>query len=133
VNKEVNVEKVVTRFCIRNAIEVIVLAFLMLYFKSVSLVSLLPLVFVFFVFIFDFYKIYYFYKEQNLNGLLKFQSKLLFYTFAWYFLPILVSLYIILKKLNVLKSSNFVMVIFVYMVLYLYNLYASRKLKNNIT
>lgn len=124
----------ITKFCIRNTIEVVVLFLLIFYFcsfKSISIQSILPLVFVFFVFLFDFYKLYKFYARRDQNGLLSFQSKFLFYTFAWYFLPIFLSIFLILKNLNALKIEYLLVTALIYGILYLYNLSVSRKLKKS--
>ena len=127
-------KKEVSKFCIRNVIEVAVLLFLIFYFfsfKAISIQSIFPLFFVLVVFLFDFYKLYNFYKKNDLDGLLKFQSKFLFYTFAWYFAPIFLSIFLILKNLNGLKIDFLLVTALIYGTLYLYNLNVSRKLKKS--
>jgi hypothetical protein len=134
-NGESYMKKEINRFCIRNAIEVLVLIFLLMYFNSISKISflsLIPLLFVLLVFLFDFYKLYTFHLKQDLNELMKFQSSFLYYSFAWYFFPIFLSIYLILKNLNALKNEYLFSVAFIYWVLYLYNLFVSKKLKNNL-
>ena len=127
--------KEVIRFIIRNAIEVLVMLLLLKYFSAFSAInflSLIPLLFVLFVFIFDFYKLYNFHSNQDFNGLMKFQSNFLFYSFAWYFFPIFLSIYLILKNLNGLKIEFFLVTALIYGTLYLYNLSVSRKLKKSV-
>ena len=129
------IRKEVTTFCIRNAIEVSAIIYLLIYFssfKAISIQSLFPLFFVLLVFMFDTYKLYTFYVKQDLDELFKFQSKFLFYTFAWYFLPILVTIYFVLKNLNALKVLPLVFVVLVFGVLYFYNFTTSIKFKNKL-
>lgn len=127
-------KKETTRFYIRNTLEVIALVVCLLFFGSIpaiSIYSLLPLIFVLFVFIYDFYKIYKFSLNQDIEGLRKFQSKLLFYSFSWYFLPVFLSIYLILKNLKRADGEYLLIVFVLYVLLYLYNLKVSRELKKN--
>lgn len=127
-------KNVVSKFLIRNVIEVAVLFVIIFYFcsfKAILIQSIFPLVFVLLIFLFDFYKLYNFYKKNDLNGLLKFQSKFLFYTFAWYFTPIFLSIYLIIKNVNGLRKEYLLVTALIYGALYLYNLSGSRKLKKS--
>lgn len=120
-----------SKFFIRNAVEVAVLVYLLVYFgsdKRISFLSLTPLLFVFLAFLFDFYKLYVFYIKQDIKSLRNFQSKFLFYTFGWYFLPIFSSIYLILKDLNAINGQYLLIVCLISGVLYFYNFKVSREL-----
>ncbi len=123
-----------TKFYIRNTLEVLVLVGCLIFFgtiPAVSIYSLLPLIFVLFVFIYDFYKIYNFSLSQDIDGLRSFQSKLLFYSFSWYFLPVFLSIYLVLKNLKSLDGEYLLTTFVLYALLYLYNLKVSLELKKN--
>lgn len=127
-------KKEATKFYIRNTLEVLVLVGCLIFFgtiPAVSIYSLLPLIFVLFVFIYDFYKIYNFSLSQDIDGLRSFQSKLLFYSFSWYFLPVFLSIYLVLKNLKIVDGEYLITTFVLYALLYLYNLKVSRELKKN--
>ena len=127
-------KKEATKFYIRNTLEVSVLIGCLLFFKTipaVSIYSLLPLIFVLFVLIYDFYKIYKFSLNQDVDGLRSFQSKLLFYSFSWYFIPLFLSIYLVLNNLKSVNGEYLLTVIVLYTLLYLYNLKVSRDLTKN--
>ena len=125
-------KKEATKFYIRNTLEVLVLVGCLIFFgtiPAVSIYSLLPLIFVLFVFIYDFYKIYNFSLSQDIDGLRKFQSNLLFYSFSWYFTPAFLSIYLVLKNVRRVDGEYLLTTFVLYALLYLYNLKVSRELK----
>ena len=125
-------KKEATKFYIRNTLEVLVLVGCLIFFgtiPAVSIYSLLPLIFVLFVFIYDFYKIYKFSLNQDIDGLRKFQSKLLFYSFSWYFTPAFLSIYLVLKNVRRVDGEYLLTTFVLYTLLYLYNLKVSRELR----
>lgn len=127
-------KKEATRFYIRNALEVSVLVGCLIFFGTIpeiSIYSLLPLIFILFVFIYDFYKIYNFSLNQDIEGLRKFQSKLLFYSFSWYFTPAFLTIYLVLINLKRVDGEFLLIVLVLYVLLYLYNLKVSRELNKN--
>lgn len=127
-------KKEATKFYIRNTLEVLVLVGCLIFFgtiPAVSIYSLLPLIFVLLAFIYDFYKIYNFSLNQDIDGLRKFQSKLLFYSFSWYFTPAFLSIYLVLKNVRRVDGEYLLTTFVLYTLLYLYNLKVSRELKNN--
>lgn len=127
-------KKEATRFYIRNALEVSVLVGCLIFFGTIpeiSIYSLLPLIFILFVFIYDFYKIYNFSLNQDIEGLRKFQSKLLFYSFSWYFTPAFLTIYLVLINFKRVDGEFLLIVLVLYVLLYLYNLKVSRELNKN--
>lgn len=127
-------KRLVRNLLVRNFLEVCVLiALLFIFFKNknISNLSIIPLAFVLPVFFYDFYKIYNFSKREDYNGLLKFESRLLFFTFAWYFFPAFLSVVLIFRNLQAMNLINSVAVGLLYTGLYYLNYKTSRSFKED--
>jgi hypothetical protein len=128
-------DKLVQKIVIRNLIEVGVLVALVFFFhsnKNISGISLIPFGLVLLVFLFDFYKIFKFTKNNDSIGLREFESKFLFYSFGWYFLPLLITIFLILRDLNAVRLEVVVGISVLYLFIYYLNYVTSKKLKEEL-